>query len=164
MAPEIISAGKSAEGYDQKADLWSLGITAIEMADTVPPRSDVHPLKVIFIITNEKLPPPKLAHPEKWSKEFNDFVARCLQFDPKKRPTALELLKDPFLEKADRGALLHRMKRVERLIEEQGRAKVLNWDEDDEDEDEDEDAGSSEEGEASSEDSGDGDDTTIINA
>ena len=134
MAPEIISAGKSTEGYDQKADLWSLGITAIEMAEVMPPHSDVHPLKVLFIITNEKLPPPKLAYPKEWSKEFNAFIARCLQFDSKKRPTALELLKDPFLKKGDRSALLHRMKKVQKMIAEKGRAKVLDWGDEDEDE------------------------------
>jgi serine/threonine protein kinase len=134
MAPEIISAGKSADGYDLKADIWSLGITAIEMAETMPPRSEIHPMKVIFIITNEKLPPPTLQQPEKWSKEFNRFIARCLQFDPKQRPTANELLKDPFLAKAKRSDLLKRMQHVAAMIEREGRAKVLHWD-DDEDED-----------------------------
>ncbi|KAL6064718.1 non-specific serine/threonine protein kinase [Balamuthia mandrillaris] len=91
MAPEVIQE----VGYDVKADIWSLGITCIEMAEMEPPYSNIHPMRAIFMIPSR--PPPRLSDPSKWSKEFNDFVARCLTKDPNERPTAEELLKHPFL-------------------------------------------------------------------
>lgn len=94
MAPEIIQES----AYDGRADVWSLGITAIEMADTLPPYSDVHPMRALFLIPSK--PPPTLKHPGAWSQGFNDFVAYCLQKDVSKRPTAKALLSHPFLQPA----------------------------------------------------------------
>jgi len=98
MSPEVIVAPNGASGYDHKADIWSLGITAIEMAETKPPHYDINPLRVIFVIPNRA--PPTLKEPAKWSNEFNDFVALCLQKDPTSRPAAEELLKHPFITQA----------------------------------------------------------------
>ncbi len=73
MAPEVLESAQ----YDVKADIWSLGITAIELATGEPPYSDVHPMRVIFIIPSS--PPPTLPEAEKWSPEFRSFVAGMLK-------------------------------------------------------------------------------------
>jgi len=94
MAPEVIQE----VGYDVKADLWSLGITAIEMAEGKPPYSNIHPMRAIFMIPSR--PPPKLTEPDKWSKDFNDFIAQCLIKNPEQRPNATDLLKHAYIQKA----------------------------------------------------------------
>jgi len=98
MSPEVIVAPNGASGYDHKADIWSLGITAIEMAETKPPHYDINPLRVIFVIPNRT--PPTLKEPGKWSHEFNDFVAQCLRKNSTERPSAAELLNHPFVTQA----------------------------------------------------------------
>jgi serine/threonine protein kinase len=86
MAPEVISVQKEkAEGYDSKADIWSMAITAIELAEGKPPLFEIASLRVIFLIPTKD--PPKLQQPDKWSKEFNDFLRVCLQKNPKDRPS-----------------------------------------------------------------------------
>lgn len=92
MSPEVIVA---KNGYDHKADIWSLGITAIEMAESKPPLYDVNPLRVIFVIP--KRAPPTLQKPDQWSANFQDFVAKCLHMSPAERPSAADLLQHPFI-------------------------------------------------------------------
>lgn len=91
MAPEIFQE----IAYNEKADIWSLGITGIELAEGYPPLSDVHPMRAIFLIPSA--PAPKLKEANSFSSEFNDFLDKCLQKDPENRKTAVELLDHPFI-------------------------------------------------------------------
>uniref|UniRef100_A0A7E4VY51 Serine/threonine-protein kinase cst-1 n=1 Tax=Panagrellus redivivus TaxID=6233 RepID=A0A7E4VY51_PANRE len=103
ISPEVIQE----IGYDTKADIWSLGITAIEMAEGRPPHADMHPMRAIFIIPTEA--PPALKQPDKWSNELNDFVAHCLVKKPEERTAAAELLKHDFIRHAEGPDVVKRM-------------------------------------------------------
>lgn len=94
MAPEVILESL----YDAKCDIWSLGITIIEMAQGGPPLDDVHPMRAIFQIPRRD--PPTLKQPEKWPTEMINLLQRCLVKDPTKRSSSRELLTDPFIAQA----------------------------------------------------------------
>ena len=104
MAPELISAGSDARsgsgsgsggGYDGKVDVWSLAITALEMAEAEPPHLREPVMRALFLITVSAAPAPR--EPARWSNAFRHFLARALDKDPSARPSAEELLLHPFV-------------------------------------------------------------------
>uniref|UniRef100_A0A8C3FF62 non-specific serine/threonine protein kinase n=1 Tax=Chrysemys picta bellii TaxID=8478 RepID=A0A8C3FF62_CHRPI len=99
MAPEVIACEQQYDySYDARCDVWSLGITAIELGDGDPPLFDMHPVKTLFKIPRN--PPPTLLHPEKWCRGFNHFISQCLIKDFEKRPSVTHLLEHPFIRQA----------------------------------------------------------------
>ncbi|XP_044273128.1 misshapen-like kinase 1 isoform X3 [Varanus komodoensis] len=95
MAPEVIACDENPDAtYDYRSDIWSLGITAIEMAEGAPPLCDMHPMRALFLIPRN--PPPKLKS-KKWSKKFIDFIDNCLIKAYTSRPPTEQLLKFPFI-------------------------------------------------------------------
>jgi len=98
MAPELIRG----QNYDTKVDVWSLGIMIMEMAEGEPPYMEFPPLRALFLITTKGI--PDLKEPEKWSKEFREFLALCLEKDPEKRPSAPDMLKHPYLKASCAGS------------------------------------------------------------
>ncbi|KAL4217322.1 Myosin-IIIa [Mactra antiquata] len=135
MAPEVIACERQLDyDYDIRCDVWSLGITAIEMIDSVPPLSDKHPMRALFRIPRN--PAPKMKSPDDWSTECKDFISRCLCKDYQQRPHSWELLEHSFLKQVpdDTSQLNERLvylsSQVERIIHEpdvttkQGRLKA----------------------------------------
>lgn len=91
IAPEVIKESH----YDGRADVWSLGITTIEMAEGAPPHSNLNPLRAIFLIPSK--PAPTLADPDDWSPEMLDFVRCCCKKDPSERSDSALLTSHPFI-------------------------------------------------------------------
>nr|XP_055037622.1 TRAF2 and NCK interacting kinase b isoform X10 [Misgurnus anguillicaudatus] len=95
MAPEVIACDENPDAtYDFKSDLWSLGITAIEMAEGAPPLCDMHPMRALFLIPRN--PAPRLKS-KKWSKKFQSFIESCLLKNHNQRPSTEQLMKHPFI-------------------------------------------------------------------
>uniref|UniRef100_A0A8D0FLS7 non-specific serine/threonine protein kinase n=1 Tax=Strix occidentalis caurina TaxID=311401 RepID=A0A8D0FLS7_STROC len=98
MAPEVVMCETMKDTpYDYKADIWSLGITLIEMAQIEPPHHELNPMRVLLKIA--KSDPPTLSCPSKWSLEFRDFLKTALDKNPETRPSAAQLLEHPFVSK-----------------------------------------------------------------
>uniref|UniRef100_A0AAR2KMT9 non-specific serine/threonine protein kinase n=1 Tax=Pygocentrus nattereri TaxID=42514 RepID=A0AAR2KMT9_PYGNA len=96
MAPEVVMCETIKDApYDYKADIWSLGITLIELAQMEPPHHELNPMRVLLKIA--KSDPPMLEQPSKWSLDFKDFLRKCLDKNPEARPTATQLLEHPFV-------------------------------------------------------------------
>lgn len=110
MAPEVIS---QVNPYSFKADIWSLGITAMELGQGEPPHATIHPMKVLFLIPKE--PAPRLEG-DRWSRDFKDFVEKCLVKNPDQRASAKELLNHRFIRNAGR------IEKLQELIE-----RRQNW-------------------------------------
>uniref|UniRef100_A0A286Y0P1 non-specific serine/threonine protein kinase n=1 Tax=Cavia porcellus TaxID=10141 RepID=A0A286Y0P1_CAVPO len=117
MAPEVIACEQQYDSsYDARCDVWSLGITAIELGDGDPPLFDMHPVKTLFKIPRN--PPPTLLHPENWCGEFNHFISQCLIKDFEKRPSVTQLLDHPFIKEAH-GKVLFLQKQLAKVLQEQ---------------------------------------------
>nr|VZI05694.1 unnamed protein product [Spirometra erinaceieuropaei] len=99
MAPEVIHCEQDANcTYDARSDIWSLGITALEMAEGRPPLCEMHPMRALFLIMRNQ--PPRLKTgigARQWSPRFHDFIFRCLTKDFRKRPATNDLLKHEFI-------------------------------------------------------------------
>nr|XP_056705558.1 STE20-like serine/threonine-protein kinase [Euleptes europaea] len=129
MAPEVVMCETSKDRpYDYKADVWSLGITLIEMAEIEPPHHELNPMRVLLKIAKSE--PPSLAQPSKWSADFKDFLKKCLEKNVDARWGTAELLQHPFVTVTSN-------KPVRELIAE-AKAEVTEEVEDGKDEDEEE--------------------------
>nr|XP_020451054.1 misshapen-like kinase 1 isoform X2 [Monopterus albus] len=137
MAPEVIACDENPEAtYDYRSDLWSLGITALEMAEGSPPLCDMHPMRALFLIPRN--PPPKLKS-KKWSKRFLSFVDNCLVKNHLHRPTTDALLRHAFIrdlanEKQVRTMLKDHLDRTKKKREKEGPEYEYSGSEEDEDE------------------------------
>uniref|UniRef100_A0A8C5HWQ2 non-specific serine/threonine protein kinase n=1 Tax=Gouania willdenowi TaxID=441366 RepID=A0A8C5HWQ2_GOUWI len=95
MAPEVVMCETSKDRpYDYKADIWSLGVTLIELAQIEPPNHEMNPMRVLLKIAKSE--PPTLMHPSRWSPEFNDFLRKALDKNVDNRWNATQLLQHPF--------------------------------------------------------------------
>lgn len=115
MAPEVIACETCKDvPYDYSADIWSAGITLLEMAEMNPPHHEMSPMRVLMKIT--KAEAPTLEEPSKWSPEFSDLLKQCLQKNPERRPSAKDILEHPFFESVE-GTKPLRMLYLERRAE-----------------------------------------------
>ncbi|XP_055668103.1 serine/threonine-protein kinase 10 isoform X1 [Falco peregrinus] len=131
MAPEVVMCETMKDTpYDYKADIWSLGITLIEMAQIEPPHHELNPMRVLLKIA--KSDPPTLSCPSKWSLEFRDFLKTALDKNPETRPSAAQLLEHPFVSKVTSNRAL-------RELVAEAKAEVMEEIEDSRDEAEDDD-------------------------
>ncbi|XP_020932773.1 serine/threonine-protein kinase 10 [Sus scrofa] len=132
MAPEVVMCETMKDTpYDYKADIWSLGITLIEMAQIEPPHHELNPMRVLLKIA--KSDPPTLLTPSKWSVEFRDFLKTALDKNPETRPSAAQLLEHPFVSSVTSNKAL-------RELVAEAKAEVMEEIEDGRDEAEEEDA------------------------
>ncbi|KAG7512560.1 STE20-like serine serine/threonine-protein kinase isoform X3 [Solea senegalensis] len=96
MAPEVVMCETSKDRpYDYKADIWSLGVTLIELAEIEPPNHEMNPMRVLLKIAKSE--PPTLMHPSRWSPEFKDFLRKALDKNVDNRWSSVQLLQHPFV-------------------------------------------------------------------
>uniref|UniRef100_A0A8C1W6V1 non-specific serine/threonine protein kinase n=1 Tax=Cyprinus carpio TaxID=7962 RepID=A0A8C1W6V1_CYPCA len=134
MAPEVVMCETMKDApYDYKADIWSLGITLIELAQIEPPHHELNPMRVLLKIAKSE--PPTLEKPAKWSMEFKDFLKKALDRNPETRPTAAQLLDHPFVSSV-------KTNRPLRELVAEAKAEVMEEIEDNHEEAEDEDPSS----------------------
>ena len=120
MAPEVIACEQQLDyDYDVRCDIWSLGITAIELAEGEPPLSEYHPMRALFKIPRN--PPPTLRCAQDWSAEYNDFIKKCLVKDFEKRPTINELKEHPFITRVNASNQNQFREQLKQVIDEQKR-------------------------------------------
>ncbi|KAM4555832.1 mitogen-activated protein kinase kinase kinase kinase 4 isoform 3-T3 [Odontesthes bonariensis] len=137
MAPEVIACDENPEAtYDYRSDLWSLGITALEMAEGAPPLCDMHPMRALFLIPRN--PPPRLKS-KKWSKRFLSFVDSCLVKNHLHRPSTDTLLRHAFIrdlanERQVRIMLKDHLDRTRKKREKEGPEYEYSGSEDEDDE------------------------------
>ncbi|XP_036983760.2 serine/threonine-protein kinase 10 isoform X1 [Artibeus jamaicensis] len=133
MAPEVVMCETMKDTpYDYKADIWSLGITLIEMAQIEPPHHELNPMRVLLKIAKSE--PPTLLTPSRWSAEFRDFLKTALDKNPETRPSAAQLLEHPFVSSVTSNKAL-------RELVAEAKAEVMEEIEDGRDEGEEEDSG-----------------------
>ncbi|XP_068244393.1 neither inactivation nor afterpotential protein C isoform X2 [Palaemon carinicauda] len=121
MAPEVIECEqKQDHSYDNRADVWAIGITAIELADGDPPYADIHPVRALFQILRN--PPPLLKRASDWSQDLVDFIAECLVKTADHRPVILEIIEHPFIVNVPEDASEIRKK----LLDERKRLLAMN--------------------------------------
>merc|ERR1712154_401281 len=123
MAPEVLKQNN----YDQKADIWSMGIAVIEMAEGRPPLSDLHPLRALLQIPSN--PPPTLSD-NQWTQNMHSFLALCLEKNPDLRSTASMLLKHPFIKNAGKKTVIQElvisvMPKIEKYREEKRKKDMI---------------------------------------
>ena len=128
MAPEVVMCETFKDvPYDSKCDIWSFGITLIELAQLEPPHHDMNPVRVLLKIP--KAEPPVLEEPDKWSRELNTMLKLCLKKDPKARSTAGELLQHSFLRNLETNQPLVDLYKVIKQLEKDKPAQNQNFDE-----------------------------------
>ncbi|XP_070699373.1 serine/threonine-protein kinase 10 [Pempheris klunzingeri] len=132
MAPEVVMCETMKDApYDYKADIWSLGITLIELAQIEPPHHELNPMRVLLKIAKSE--PPTLELPHKWSRDFRDFLKKALDKNPETRPTAVQLMEHPFVSSVTTNRPL-------RELVAEAKAEVMEEIEDNREEGEDDDA------------------------
>ncbi|XP_044162166.1 mitogen-activated protein kinase kinase kinase kinase 1 [Bufo gargarizans] len=129
MAPEV-AAVELKGGYTELCDVWSLGITAIELTELQPPMFHVHPLRVLFLMSKSGYQPPKLKDKSKWSAAFHNFIKVALTKNPKKRPSASKLLTHQFVAQTGLGPFLT-MELLEKLRNPEKNNETSNAEEED---------------------------------
>ncbi|XP_051900123.1 mitogen-activated protein kinase kinase kinase kinase 5-like [Pristis pectinata] len=129
MAPEV-AAVEFKGGYNELCDIWAVGITAIELAELQPPMFDVHPLRVLFLMSKSGYQPPKLKDKGKWSSAFHNFAKVTLTKNPKKRPAASKMLTHQFVSQSGLSrALVHEL--IDKLRNPDKHSSLREVDEDD---------------------------------
>ncbi|CAH1130298.1 unnamed protein product [Ceutorhynchus assimilis] len=124
MAPEVVNANeKDPENcsYDNRVDVWSLGITAMELAEGKAPFQDMHPSRALFQIV--KNPPPRLEKISSWTENFHDFISECLVKYYEERPYIMEVIDHPFLQEIPENNY-HLSLEIKSLLEEVSKYKI----------------------------------------